>query len=140
MAFTGDDFEILRKEIRAQFRVSFLRGFGFGVFLNDFDVPPEFVENCIDNTTRRGGACQWMIAARARDRQALGVHMWQKGRMTPVYEAMLAGLRQRGFTVVNRARGPKGIIKLGMFFMPLLVTEIYRPPADGPETPPERDA
>ena len=138
-SFSKDDFKVLRKEIRKHFRISFLKGFGFGVFLDDFDVPAEVVEACVDNTSGVGGACQWVIAARERGKQALGVHMWQKGKMTGVYEEMLARLTHRGFSVVNRARSPQGFMKFAMIVHPLLALDLYKPPGAAPVQVDERD-
>ena len=125
--FAASDFETLRKEITSNLKISRLRGFGFGIFLKNYLVPDIIVEEWVDNSTRQGMACQWVIASLEQKRTALGIHMWQKGITTPIYENFLTNLNSEGFAVISRVKRPTGLMKFGIAFSAALKLSMYEP-------------
>ncbi len=130
-SFTATDFEEFRREITKSIQTWRLKGFGFGLVLDNFEVCTELLDQWVDNTTRRGGACQWVIVKHENRRVAAGVHMWQEGLTTKIYEDLLADLSSRGFAVTSRAKRPTGLMKFAVKLNPLLALQMYKPSIPG---------
>ena len=114
--FSRNDFDSFRKEIALNLKRSFLSPFAFGIVFDDAAVSPELATEWIDNTDRRGGPCQWIIVKQPRFGQATGVHMWQEGKTTGIFESILDGLFARGLSVVALVKKPRGFMKLAPYF------------------------
>ena len=56
--FSAKEFEKFREEIRLNIKISSFKGLGFGIILDGYTVPDDLPEQWVDNTDRRGGACQ----------------------------------------------------------------------------------
>ena len=126
-AFSREEFETLREDIRLNIKMSGFKGFGFGLILNGFVVPDDMAMQWVDNTNRRGGACQWVIITDVAMKRGTSVHMWQRGRTTDIYESILSELMAEGVSLVNNVNEPSGLMKWAVKLYPLLGLQLYRP-------------
>ena len=126
--FSREEFQRFREEIRLNIKMSGFRGFGFGLILNGFVVPDGMAMQWIDNTDRRGGACQWVIITDKAMKRGTSVHMWQRGRTTDIYESILSELMAEGVSLVNNVKEPTGLMKWAVKLSPFLGLQLYRPP------------
>ena len=96
----------VRAAVGMTYRISWWRGFGFGVLL-ELDHCPEAlaeVANLIDVYSRRRGVWQWTILMITRQKAAFGVHAWTEGYLAPVYRNLIDCLRGQGWTCQSHKR------------------------------------
>jgi hypothetical protein len=83
--------ELIRANVKASFRISWLRGFAFGVLIESDARPLDrsIIEDWIDIRARLGGTWQWTIYACPPARTVVAVHTWQEGFLSPIYRSLL---------------------------------------------------
>jgi hypothetical protein len=89
----------VREKVASCFRIGWWKGFGFGVLIESDFIPRDLAElgETIDSRASRKGTWQWTVFACEPSRLAVGVHMWEEGRMSPLYRNLLAHYRALGF-------------------------------------------
>ena len=126
-SFSTKEFEAFREEIKLNIKISGFKGFAFGLVLGNFDVDDEKSKQWVDNRNRRGGACQWVVVIHQEMKTGLGVHMWQRGRTTDIYESILSQLKEKGVSIDNHVKKPEGFMKWVVRLTSLLGMQVYRP-------------
>lgn len=100
--FTEHDFQTLREEIIVNVKKSSLKGLGFGLVLHEFECDPLLQYDAVDDWANSKGVCQWIIVLDEAQKSANGIHMWLSGRMTPVFEEIIAKCHEEGWTTTNK--------------------------------------
>ncbi len=91
----------VRKHVGSRYKISWWRGFGFGVLI-EFDATPKYlsaVHDWVETRANNEGTWQWAVLASGEAQVALGVHTWTEGYLSPVYRDLLDHYRSIGFTV-----------------------------------------
>ena len=85
----------------AQFRVSWWRGFGFGVLVDIGRMPEdmESIGECIDPIENVKGNWQWIIVICDDPKAVIAMHTWVQGYLTPVYRGLLQHYKTSGYPV-----------------------------------------
>ncbi len=125
--FSTKEFEALREEIRLNIKISGFKGFAFGVVLGNFDIDGEESRQWVDSKNRGDGACQWVVVIHKEMKSGLGIHMWQKGRTTDIYESILSQLKEKGVSVSSNVKEPEGFMKWVAKLAPFLGIQVYTP-------------
>jgi hypothetical protein len=125
--FTEKNFLQLRNEIASSVKISKLKGFGFGLILNNFEVIESAANDWIDNKAKSDGSCQWIVSSNDNTKTGVASHMWQKGRSTPIFEATLAERMSDGFSIGLSVKPPEGLMKWAVRLNPLLAQQLYKP-------------
>lgn len=125
--FGDESFATLLQEIASQIAISRMRGFSFGIYLEDFDASEQQLLKWVDDRVKSGRACSWIVASKQEGKTMSGCHMWMKGLTTPIYEEFLKAGKKSGFTTTNTVRQPEGLMKFGATFMPALRLSRYQP-------------
>jgi hypothetical protein len=91
----------IRRAVRRYFRVSWWRGFGFGVLIESPAIPADIsaIEEAIDTRASGLGTWQWTVFACEPQQFAVGVHTWTAGYLSPVYRDVISSFESRGWTV-----------------------------------------
>ena len=127
--FGDSEFAELREEITSQSKISHLRGFGVGIILDNFETKDEQVVGWVDNRTKNGRACQWVVASSRSQKRMIGCHMWQKGSPTAIFEGELSKGASAGFTVIRKVKPPEGLMRLATSISPAFRSSRYQPDA-----------
>jgi hypothetical protein len=88
-------------QVQQSFRLSWWRGFAFGVLIESPAIPQDAanIEATIDTPANSKGTWQWTILACPQARIALGVHAWAEVYLSPVYRGLIAHYEAMGFQV-----------------------------------------
>jgi hypothetical protein len=91
----------VRKKVAESYRVSWWRGFAFGVVVHSKAVPPDIsaIESTIDTRVSGKGTWQWTVLACSARQTAVGVHTWVEGYLSPVYRQCLDQSESQGWIV-----------------------------------------
>lgn len=111
----------LRSELQSNVRISWWRGFAFGVIVRHKTFPQD-IATCIDNIDGRNnskGTWQWSIVVDESLRAVIGVHVWMQGRLTGVFEEALASYKQQGYQVCVCRKDKDALMKFLSALHPL---------------------
>jgi hypothetical protein len=100
--FTETDLEQLRSDIKANLSLSRTGNFAFHLVLHDTIVTDDFHYKMVDDYTRSGGSCLWSIIIDNDLKQAKGIHTWQIGGATQIYEDILKQYPHQYGLILNR--------------------------------------
>lgn len=91
----------IRRTIKEKFKVSWWRGFGFGVLIEAGTMPSDIasLESSVDARASSKGTWQWTVFACQPAKIAVGVHTWTEGYLSPVFRDLLAGNESQGWAV-----------------------------------------
>jgi hypothetical protein len=91
---------LVRKTISSEFAPGVIVPFAFGTVLRFRTGAPlaEDLLHLIDDRSRARGTWQWIVLLDAEKRSVSGLHMWMRGYLTPVYDALIAHFESQGFT------------------------------------------
>lgn len=106
--------EQLRNKISEEYKVSWWRGFGFGVILNVHSIPDriELIEDTVDIRDNRKGTCQWVIIVCQEPKFVIAVHTWMSTFLTPIYESLIAHYQDQGYNVADFKKEKDKMMKL----------------------------
>ncbi|MGL4942110.1 MAG: hypothetical protein ACRC46_02840 [Thermoguttaceae bacterium] len=110
-SFTENELDVLRKDIKQNLSLSWGGNFAFALVLYDWSVTEDFHYQMVDDWGRRDGACLWSIVVDNRNMSATGIHYWQSGGMTNIFEDILRQHPQADGTVVNKYKTPPNVIR-----------------------------
>ncbi len=120
----SDLSSLVRSTVKECFRISWWRGFGFGVVLELPSAPEglESIHDGIDTTANSKGTWQWAVLSIDDVRATVGVHTWIKGYLTPVYQELLEHYRSQGHQVgsVKKEKGKALRLLMSLARLPVL--------------------
>lgn len=105
--------DTIRNKINQQIKVSWWRGFGYGVVI-EVPVMPKGIENIdisIDTRSNKNGTWQWIILVCNNPKCVIAVHTWMAGFLTPIYEMLLNSYRNEGYEVGNFKKSKDKLMK-----------------------------
>ncbi len=93
----------IREGVKGEYKVRWLRGFGFGVILHMKSVPDDFpkIVHHIDTRNKKDGVWQWAIILNEEHQLALGIHTWMHGYLRPVYDSVMTQLASAGYECIS---------------------------------------
>lgn len=96
------------KTVKVEYEPGLIVPFAFGVVLQFASgaPTPSQMESLVDDRARNRGTWQWLVVIDQASRQAFGVHMWAKGYLTPVFEAILEHLQSQGYATTQHIKQP----------------------------------
>lgn len=106
----------IRRTVKEKFKVSWWRGFGFGVLIDATAIPDDIsaIEESVDARASSKGTWQWTVFACEPAQIAVGVHTWTEGYLSPVFRDLLAGYESQGWTVGRFKKEKDALIKFLM--------------------------
>lgn len=93
--------DAIRNKIAEKYKVSWWRGFGFGVIIDVPTLPADVdtIDDSIDARDNNKGTWQWTILVCQEPKSIIAVHTWIAGFLTPIYEALLERYRIEGYEI-----------------------------------------
>ncbi len=106
--------ERVREQVEARFRVSWWRGFGFGVIVESAAIPQDLtaIEASIDIRANGKGTWQWTVFVCPPSRIAIGVHTWVEGFLTSTYRQLIDHYQGSGYTVTSARKEKDGVMRV----------------------------
>ena len=88
-----------RARINDQCRPNWWRGLAFGTVLEIDELPTdsEAIFDALDVRQRSKTVWQWAIVAIERPRVVIGMHIWMRVALTPIFDSALVGYREEGY-------------------------------------------
>jgi hypothetical protein len=98
----------VRDAVTAEYSPGLIIPFAFGAVLYYTDTSPNAadVEHLIDDRARSRATWQWIIIVNKSSKHAYGVHMWMRGYLTPVYEALINHFEYSGYVCHSATKAP----------------------------------
>lgn len=95
--------EEVRQKLLSRYKVSWWRGFAFGVVLEVKSIPDDLqtIIDSIDVRNNKKGTWQWVILICHEQKITIAVHTWMAGLLTPVYQEVLKICKSSGYEVKN---------------------------------------
>ena len=81
----------VREQVAANYRISWWRGFAFGVVVEVPEMPDDILTlgDFIDVRNKSAGTWQWTILVCHQPRTVIGVHTWLGGFLTATHQGIL---------------------------------------------------
>ena len=95
--------EAVTNKIAEKYKVSWWRGFAYGVIIDVSSIPDqvEMIDASIDTKGNTNGTWQWVILICSETKSVIAIHTWMAGFLTPIYEAVLTRYSSMGYDVGN---------------------------------------
>lgn len=102
--------DLVRKEINDRFKVSWWRGLGYGVVIEELALDGEKDDflKYIDEKDNPKGTWQWLIIKNTQDKKIIGIHTWALGYLTSIFIETIRYYRHEGYTNIKTYKKPKG--------------------------------
>jgi hypothetical protein len=102
--------DIVRKEIEGNFKVSWWRGLGFAVLMEDVVIGDHVDEliKYIDDIENPKGTWQWLITKDAINKKIIGMHTWAAGYLTTAFIDAIQYYERKGDYGIETYKRPKG--------------------------------
>ncbi len=96
-----DISEAVRNKINKKFKVSWWRGFAYGIIIDVPSMPDgiDIIDDSIDTRDNKNGTWQWIVLECLEPKSIVAVHTWMSGFLTPIYESLLSNYRSQGYEV-----------------------------------------
>lgn len=93
--------EAVRNKIDETYKISFWRGFAYGVIIDISYMPDkiDMIAESIDTRDNNKGTWQWVILICSETKSIIAIHTWVAGFLTPIYEAVLSSYASLGYKV-----------------------------------------
>lgn len=103
-----------RSALGRHFRRAWWRGLGFGIAVSvpELALSAEDVAELVDVRENAKGTWQWIVLVSRSKKEALGVHTWIEGYLSPVYRNLLGGLQASGWEVASARREKDGLMRI----------------------------
>ncbi len=97
----GKMSQAVLEQVKTSFRVSWWRGFGFGVLIEVPALPEDLaaIDATIGTRANSKGTWQWTVLACPTLETAVGVHTWAEGYLAPLYRALIGHFESLRFEV-----------------------------------------
>ena len=115
--FSGDAATLqkaVREEVASAFKISWWRGFAFGVLVESNGPPPDpaALITEIDPRNEPKGTWQWTVVVCPESKKVVGVHTWMEGWLSPLYHALLCHYEDQGFSLAWAVRPKDRLMKI----------------------------
>jgi hypothetical protein len=103
-----------RSAIGRHFRRAWWRGLAFGVVVEvpELGLSSSDLQDLVDVRENPNGTRQWIVLVSRSRKEALGVHTWMAGYLSPVYLGLLGGLQAFGYDVASARREKDGLMRI----------------------------
>lgn len=100
----------IRKEIHDRFKVSWWRGLGFAVLIEDvvIDDHKDELVKYIDDRENAKGTWQWLVTKDSVNKKIIGMHTWASGYLTSVFMETIRYYKGTGEFDIATYKRPKG--------------------------------
>lgn len=104
----GESAIVVRNTVTAEFSPGLVIPFAFGAILYYSNPSPNAVdvEYLVDDRARSRATWQWVIVVDRTTKRIYAVHMWMRGYLTPVYEALIKYFESSGYTSESIVKQP----------------------------------
>jgi hypothetical protein len=98
----------VRDIVTAEYAPGLIVPFGFGAILRYASASPRIgdVGHLVDDRGRPRATWQWLIVVDASTKRVYGIHMWMRGYLTPVYEALIKHYEDSGYASQSVIKQP----------------------------------
>jgi len=103
----------IRGAIARNFKRAWWRGLAYGIVVEGAPTSwtPDDLKSMVDIYENSKGVLQWVILTAREEPSAIGVHTWMESYLSPVYRAVLDGLRASGYRLTTAIKGKDGLLK-----------------------------
>jgi hypothetical protein len=91
----------IREQVKANYSISWWRGFAFGVVIESPEIPADIsmIEESIDTRASSKGTWQWTVFICEPTQTLIGIHTWTEGYLSPAYRDLLKHFESLSWTV-----------------------------------------
>lgn len=99
---------VVRDAVTAEYSPGLIVPFAFGVILHYSNASPNAaaVQHLVDDRARSRATWQWIIVVDNSTKRVFAVHMWMRGYLTPVYEALIKHFENSGYSSESIVKQP----------------------------------